>query len=53
MRMLVTYNCHFYHFEYVSVNGEKRMLAEQAGHEYFKYKWGNYMKRDINNNISY
>ena len=53
MRMLRTYNCHFYHFASVSVNGEKRMLAEQAGHEYFKYKWGNYMKRDINNNISY
>jgi glycosyltransferase involved in cell wall biosynthesis len=53
MRMLRTYNCHFYHFASMSVNGEKRMLAEQAGHEYFKYKWGNYMKRDINNNISY
>ena len=53
LKMLRTYNCHFYHFASVSVNGEKRMLAEQAGHEYFKYKWGNYMKRDINNNISY
>ena len=53
LKMLRTYNCHFYHFASASVNGEKRMLAEQAGHEYFKYKWGNYMKRDINNNISY
>jgi glycosyltransferase involved in cell wall biosynthesis len=53
LKMLRTYNCHFYHFASISVNGEKRMLAEQAGHEYFKYKWGNYMKRDINNNISY
>jgi glycosyltransferase involved in cell wall biosynthesis len=53
MRMLRTYNCHFYHFASVSVNGEKRMLAEQAGHEYFKYKWGSYMRRDINNNIFY
>lgn len=51
MKMLRTYNCHFYHFASASVNGEKRMLAEQKGHEYFKYKWGNYMKRDINNNI--
>ena len=53
LKMLRTYNCHFYHFASISVNGEKRMLAEQAGHKYFKYKWGNYMKRDINNNISY
>jgi glycosyltransferase involved in cell wall biosynthesis len=53
LKMLRTYNCYFYHFASASVNGEKRMLAEQAGHEYFKYKWGNYMKRDINNNISY
>ena len=53
LKMLRTYNCHFYHFASISVNGEKRMLAEQKGHEYFKYKWGNYMKRDINNNISY
>lgn len=53
MKMLRAYNCHFYHFASASVNGEKRMLAEQAGHEYFKYKWGNYMKRDLNNNILY
>jgi glycosyltransferase involved in cell wall biosynthesis len=51
LKMLRTYNCHFYHFASASVNGAKRMLAEQKGHEYFKYKWGNYMKRDINNNI--
>ena len=46
------YNCHFYHFASVSVNGEKRQIAEQEGHEYFKYKWGSYMKRDrTTNNI--
>jgi glycosyltransferase involved in cell wall biosynthesis len=53
LKMLRTYNCYFYHFASASVNGEKRILAEQKGHEYFKYKWGNYMKRDINNNIFY
>lgn len=53
LNMLRTYNCHFYHFASLSVNGEKRKIAEQYGHEYFKYKWGNYMKRDINNNIFY
>ena len=53
MRMVRTYNCHFYHFASASVNGDKRRQAELIGHEYFKYKWGNYMKRDINNNIFY
>ena len=53
MKMLRTYECHFYHFGSLSVKGEIRIKAEQNGHEYFKYKWGNYMKRDINNNIFY
>jgi glycosyltransferase involved in cell wall biosynthesis len=53
LKMTRIYNCHFYHFASISVNGEKRILAEQEGHKYFKYKWGNYMKRNlINNNIS-
>jgi glycosyltransferase involved in cell wall biosynthesis len=51
LKMLRTYNCHFYHFTSASVNGEKRRLAEKAGHEYFKYKWGSYMRRDQNNLI--
>ena len=51
MEMIRTYNCHFYHFASVSVNGEKRRQAEMLGWEYFKYKWGNYAKRDKNNNI--
>jgi glycosyltransferase involved in cell wall biosynthesis len=51
LKMLRTYNCHFYHFASVSVNGEKRQNAEIIGHEYFKYKWGYFMKRDKNNNI--
>jgi GT2 family glycosyltransferase len=52
LKMLRTYNCHFYHFTSASVNGEKRRLAEQAGHEYFKYKWGSYMKRNQNNLVT-
>jgi hypothetical protein len=51
--MLRTYECHFYHFASISVKGEKRKNAEIIGHEYFKYKWGDYMKRDKNNNIFY
>jgi hypothetical protein len=43
LKMIRTYNCHFYHFASVSTNGEKRQSAEQAGHEYAKYKWGSYI----------
>jgi glycosyltransferase involved in cell wall biosynthesis len=53
LKMIRTYNCHFYHFASASVNGEKRKQAELAGHEYFKYKYGGYMRRDSNNNIFY
>jgi glycosyltransferase involved in cell wall biosynthesis len=53
LSMMRTYNCHFYHFASASVNGEKRRQAEIEGHEYFKYKWGGYMKRDNSNEIFY
>jgi glycosyltransferase involved in cell wall biosynthesis len=53
MKMLRTYNCHFYHFASVSVNGEKRRQAEIQGHEYAKYKWGNYIKHNPNTNLKY
>ncbi len=43
LKMLRTWNCHFYHFASVSTNGEARQLAEKAGHEYAKYKWGSYI----------
>jgi GT2 family glycosyltransferase len=53
LKMLRTYNCHFYHFASVSVNGEKRRQAEAQGHEYAKYKWGNYIKHNPNTNLKY
>ena len=53
LKMLRTYNCHFYHFASVSVNGEKRRQAEIQGHEYAKYKWGNYIKHNPNTNLKY
>lgn len=53
MKMLRTYNCHFYHFASVSVNGEKRQQAEIKGHEYAKYKWGDYIKHNPINNLKY
>jgi GT2 family glycosyltransferase len=53
MKMLRTYNCHFYHFASVSVNGEKRQQAEKYGHEYAKYKWGNYIQHNPSNNLKF
>jgi GT2 family glycosyltransferase len=53
LKMLRTYNCHFYHFASVSTNGEKRQKAEQNGHEYAKYKWGNYIKHNPQNNLKF
>lgn len=53
LKMLRTYNCHFYHFASVSVNGEKRRQAEAQGHEYAKYKWGSYIQHNPTNNLKY
>jgi GT2 family glycosyltransferase len=53
LKMLRTYNCHFYHFASVSVNGEKRQQAERNGHEYAKYKWGSYIKHNPTNNLKF
>lgn len=53
LKMARTYKCHFYHFASISVNGEKRQQAEYNGHEYAKYKWGNYIKHNPNNNLKY
>jgi len=44
------YNLHFYHFASASTNGEARQKAEINGHNYAKYKWGNYIKHDSKSN---
>lgn len=51
MKMLRTYNCHFYHFVSITTNNSeesklKRQNIEKNGFEYFKYKWGSYPKHD-------
>ena len=53
LKMLRTYNCHFYHFASVSINGEKRQQAERNGHEYAKYKWGSYIQHNPSNNLKF
>ena len=53
LKMLRTYNSHFYHFASVSINGDKRRNAEVQGHEYAKYKWGCYIKHNPSNNLKF
>ena len=48
------YNIAFYHFVSVGTKSEERIqesiYKEQMCHEYFRYKWGGYMKRDYSTN---
>jgi len=57
LKMLRTYNCHFYHFVSLSTTTpekiSQRQQSEQNGHEYAKYKWGNYIKHNPQNNLKY
>jgi GT2 family glycosyltransferase len=53
MKMLRTYECHFYHFASISVNGDKRKHAEISGHEWARYKWQSYIKHNPENNLKY
>ena len=53
LKMVRTYNCHFYHFASISTNGEKRQQAEQKGHEYAKYKWNSYIYSHPETNLKF
>jgi len=53
LKMVRTYNCHFYHFASISTNGEKRQQAEQKGHEYAKYKWSSYIYSHPETNLKF
>ncbi len=54
MKMLRTYDCHFYHFVSVGTRTPDKIAQnrqiEMECHEYFKYKWGNYAKHNPHNN---
>lgn len=55
MKMIRTYNCHFYHFVSVGTEAtpeekQNKAIKEQQCHEYFKYKWGQFAKHNPNNN---
>lgn len=53
LKMLRTYNCHFYHFVSLSVNNEKRQRAEEHGHQFAKYKWGTNIKHNNFTNLKF
>lgn len=48
-----SYSLHFYHFTSQTVNGNERIIAEQHAHEYAKYKWGNYIQHNPDNNLKF
>ncbi len=57
MKMLRTYNTHFYHFVSLGTtstpeDAQNKIILEQEDHEYFKYKWGGYMVRGKYNEIN-
>ena len=53
LKMCRTMDTNFYHFASISANGESRRQAEQKGHMYAKYKWGDFIKHDSSNNQKY
>jgi GT2 family glycosyltransferase len=58
LKMLRTYNLHFYHFVSLSTTDtaekqQRRYESEQAGHQYAVYKWGTNIKHDPISNLKY
>ena len=56
LSMLRVSDANFYHFVSLTTNDTqenrlKRQQAEQAGHEYAKYKWGNYIQHNPVTNL--
>jgi hypothetical protein len=54
MKMLRTYNCHFYHFVSLGTRTPEKVIQNQQiehqCHEYFYYKWGKTPHHDPVNN---
>jgi len=57
LKMLRTYNSHFYHFVSLSVKTEEQKIKARETdiqcHEYAKYKWGSYIKHNPTNNLKF
>lgn len=55
MKMIRSYKCNFYHFVSVGTEAtpeekQNKAVKEQACHEYFRYKWGQYAQHNPVNN---
>lgn len=58
LKMIRTWNCHFYHFVSLSTNTTaerqaERQQSEQNGHQYAFYKWGKHIQHNPINNLKY
>ena len=57
LKMVRNYNCHFYHFVSLSAKTPEQIELsrqyESNCHEYAKYKWGNYIKHNPENNLKF
>jgi glycosyltransferase involved in cell wall biosynthesis len=57
LKMFRTYKCHFYHFVSLSTMTPEKSLqrqqSEQNGHDYARYKWGDYIKHNPQNNLKF
>jgi glycosyltransferase involved in cell wall biosynthesis len=56
LKMIRNWNLHFYHFVSLSTNNTeenriKRQQSERNGHEYARYKWGNYIQHNPLTNL--
>jgi len=54
LKMVRTYNCHFYHFVSLTTatpeSIQRRQQSEQNGHNYAQYKWGGPIQHNPENN---
>lgn len=58
LKMARLYGLHFYHFVSLSTNDtqehrDRRAQSEEDGHNYAKYKWGQYIQRNRETNQKY
>jgi len=53
MKMIRTYNCHFYHFGSLSTASPEKQQLEQQCHDFAIYKWGTNIKHNIDSNLKY
>jgi GT2 family glycosyltransferase len=57
MKMVRTYNCHFYHFVSLTAKTPDQIQTSKQYeincHEYAKYKWGNYIGSHPETNVKY